>query len=80
MITEPAPNRVFLLSPASCSGRRAAILLRNEAKFDLANRLRSSEGVTLGEVFSFLSGLYFRGNWHMPLTLDVQQTDLRKLW
>jgi hypothetical protein len=54
-------NRIFLLSPASCSGRRAEILLRDKASFDLANRLRMSAGAALGEVFSFLSGLYFRG-------------------
>jgi hypothetical protein len=53
-------NTVFLLSPASCAGKRAQILLRNEAAFDLAQRLRG-EGVTLGEAFAFLSGLYFRG-------------------
>jgi hypothetical protein len=57
----PHPPRVFVLSPASCAGERARILLRDEAKFDLATRLRSDEGATLGETFSFLSGLYFRG-------------------
>ncbi len=57
----PKPPRVFVLSPASCAGERARILLRDEAKFDLAMRLRTSEGATLGETFSFLSGLYFRG-------------------
>ena len=54
------PHRIFLLSPASCSGERARILLREEASFDLARRLRR-EGAPIGEVFSFLSGLYFRG-------------------
>jgi hypothetical protein len=29
--------------------------------FDLASRLRSAPGAPLGEVFSFVSGLYFRG-------------------
>jgi hypothetical protein len=53
-------TRVFLLSPASTSGRRAQILLRREARFDLAVRVRNG-GAPLGEVFSFLSGLYFRG-------------------
>jgi len=53
--------RIFLLSPASCSGERARVVLRREASFDLARRLRLPEGVPLGEVFSFLSGLYFRG-------------------
>jgi hypothetical protein len=31
------------------------------ATFDLAVRLRSRQGAPLGEVFSFVSGLYFRG-------------------
>jgi hypothetical protein len=31
------------------------------ASFPLAERLRSPEGIPLGEAFSFLSGLYFRG-------------------
>jgi len=53
--------RVFLLSPASCCGQRAQLLFRDQARFDLALRLRTSTGVPLAEVFSFLSGLYFRG-------------------
>ena len=51
---------VFLLSPAHCGGRRAQMLLRDEASFPLAIRLRET-GAPIGEVFSFLSGLYFRG-------------------
>jgi hypothetical protein len=35
--------------------------LDEKSRFDLAVRLRSAEGAALGEVFSFLSGLYFRG-------------------
>jgi hypothetical protein len=54
-------RRVFLLSPASASGLRAKIVLRPQAAFDLAIRLRSRRGAAIGEVFSFLSGLYFRG-------------------
>jgi hypothetical protein len=54
------PFRIFLLSPAHCGGKRAQILLNQRASFPLAVRLRSA-GVTLGEAFSFLSGLYFRG-------------------
>jgi hypothetical protein len=52
--------RVFLLSPAHCGGERAALLCSPRAAFDLARRLRAG-GATLGEVFTFLSGLYFRG-------------------
>lgn len=54
-------HRVFLLSPASCGGKRAALLFNDRATFGLAVRLRSPAGAPLGDVFSFLSGLYFRG-------------------
>ena len=53
-------SSVFLLSPASTAGKRAAILMNPGAEFELAKRLRNDE-LTIGEVFSFLSGLYFRG-------------------
>jgi hypothetical protein len=56
-----ARARVFLLSPAHCGGERAGLLFREGARFDLARRVRQPPGVPLGEVFSFLSGLYFRG-------------------
>ncbi|MEO6213468.1 MAG: hypothetical protein ABIP65_07550 [Vicinamibacterales bacterium] len=52
---------IFLLSPANCGGRRAQIVMSERARFDLADRLRSAEGAPLGDVFSFVSGLYFRG-------------------
>lgn len=54
------PRRVFLLSPANASGLRAQLIISERANFDLAKRLRN-EGAPLGEVFSFISGLYFRG-------------------
>ncbi|MCW5981762.1 MAG: hypothetical protein KIT09_26995 [Bryobacteraceae bacterium] len=54
------PRRIFLLSPANAGGKRAGLLLRPEAQFDLAVRLREG-AATLGEVFAFISGLYFRG-------------------
>ena len=53
-------QRIFLLSPANASGIRAQLILREQARFELAVRLRR-EGSPLGEVFSFISGLYFRG-------------------
>lgn len=53
--------RVFLLSPANCGGTRAKQALSPRATFGLAERLRSSEGAAIGELFSFVSGLYFRG-------------------
>jgi hypothetical protein len=54
-------GRIFLLSPAHCGGERARLLVNPNAQFELARRLRSSEGAPIGEVFAFLSGLYFRG-------------------
>jgi hypothetical protein len=57
----PAPPRIFLLSPARLDGERARLLFRPASMFPLARALHSAEGATIGEVFSFLSGLYFRG-------------------
>lgn len=54
-------HRLFLLSPARCDGERAKLLFRPEARFELAMKLRTPQGAMLGDVFSFLSGLYFRG-------------------
>jgi hypothetical protein len=53
-------DTIFLLSPARCDGRRARILLSPNASFELAARVHGRGG-PIGEVFSFLSGLYFRG-------------------
>jgi hypothetical protein len=53
--------RIFLLSPAYAAGQRARMILSERAQFDLAKRLRSKRGATIAEVFTFLSGLYFRG-------------------
>jgi len=61
MTRRPAPPRVFLLSPASSGGVRAALLLRPSASFALAQAVQTPAGAPLGEVFQFMSGLYFRG-------------------
>ena len=53
-------NTVFLLSPAYCGGRRAKILLRDGSTLAIAQRLQAGT-LTLGEAFTFCSGLYFRG-------------------
>ena len=50
-----------MLSPASTAGKRAEFLFNPRAKFDLAQRIREPGGAPIGDVFSFLSGLYFRG-------------------
>jgi hypothetical protein len=53
--------KVFVLSPASLDGVRGRLLRSRRAMFPAARRVRSPEGAPIGEVFSFLSALYFRG-------------------
>jgi hypothetical protein len=50
----------FILSPARTDGRRGQALLDRRATLPLAVRLRE-QGVAIGELFTFVSGLYFRG-------------------
>ncbi len=54
-------DRIFLLSPAHTGGRRAELIFNPRATFPLALALRRGEALPLGEIFRFLSGLYFRG-------------------
>jgi hypothetical protein len=56
----PARRRIFLLSPANASGIRARVILGDRVRTELAKRIRG-EGAPLGDIFSFISGLYFRG-------------------
>lgn len=60
-------NRIFILSPANSGGERAKLLYNPRARFDLAHRLQRGESCALGEIFSFLSGLYFRGKYAYSL-------------
>jgi len=53
--------RIFLLSPAYAGGERARMILSGRAEFELARKLRGKRGAPIAEVFTFLSGLYFRG-------------------
>jgi hypothetical protein len=53
--------RIFLLSPARLDGKRAHFLFHPVTMFPAARALHSTTGAPLGEIFSFLSGLYFRG-------------------
>jgi len=58
---ESLRHRIFLLSPAYAGGERARMIVRNLAQFPLARKLRAKSGAPIADVFSFLSGLYFRG-------------------
>jgi hypothetical protein len=55
------PPRIFLLSPARLDGKRAQLLFHPVTMFPMARALHSDAGAPIGEIFSFLSGLYFRG-------------------
>lgn len=61
---------IFLLSPANLAGIRARFILGPKAGCDLARRLRQS-GVPLGELFSFVSNLYFRGKLAYARTFSL---------
>ncbi len=52
--------RVFLLSPANAAGPRGR-LLRTSRNVALAARLRAGEEVPIGDIYAFISALYFRG-------------------
>lgn len=52
--------RVFLLSPANAAGPRG-VLLRTSPHIELGARLRAAGGAPLGEIYRFISALYFRG-------------------
>lgn len=59
-VVDSRVRKIFLLSPAKVSGVRAGWLLNPQATFALARQFQR-EGLSLGEVFTFASGLYFRG-------------------
>src|SRR5271168_676192 len=48
-------ERIFLLSPANLGGVRGRRVLSGVSRLDWEN------GVALGELFTYISGLYFRG-------------------
>src|SRR5215467_8744452 len=53
-------RRIFLLSPANVRRIRGARITSEAVESNMTARLRNP-GMPLGEVFSFISGLYFRG-------------------
>jgi hypothetical protein len=53
-------RQIFLLSPANAKSVRGSFLLGESGQSVLWHRLQEGSA-SLGEVFSFISGLYFRG-------------------
>jgi hypothetical protein len=61
-VADAAPKqRIFVLSPARLDGERAKLLFNPHGQSQVATALRTREGIAIGEVFRFVSGLYFRG-------------------
>jgi hypothetical protein len=60
LFSRSSRSRIFLLSPANAAGLRGNLLLKDTIRSPLADRLRDG-GAPLGEIFTFISGLYFRG-------------------
>ncbi len=56
-----SPTRLFLISPARLDGARGRLLFQPATLFPVARALRTREGAPIGDVFKFVSGLYFRG-------------------
>ena len=72
-------DNIFLLSPANASGRRAKMLLNGTGNVELARRL-NAEGASLGELFSFMSSLYFRGKLTYARTFSRSETEFSKVF
>jgi hypothetical protein len=75
---KPVP-RIFLLSPANAAGSRAKMIMSENARFVLARRLRN-DGLPLGELFSFISGLYFRGKLAYARAFAAPPSGLAGVW
>jgi hypothetical protein len=56
-----SPTKIFILSPARTTGKRAALIQNPDSQLPLAEQLRTAAGAPLRDVFSFCSSLYFRG-------------------
>jgi hypothetical protein len=68
-----ASHQIFLLSPAYCGGQRAGYLLRPGSRLPLAAKLAAGT-LSLGDAFSFMSGLYFRGKLGYALRFGRHDT------
>lgn len=75
-----APPRIFLLSPARLDGERGKLLFRPGAQFALARALRTREGTAIGDVFKFVSGLYFRGKLAYATTFARPPAEKSAAW
>lgn len=73
-------HRIFILSPANSGGERANLVYNPNARFALARKLQKGEKIPLGEIFSFLSGLYFRGKFAYSLAFGRPPKSLHRAY
>ena len=66
--------KVFLLSPANAAAVRGRLLLNTAAEFELAKRVQG-QGASIGEIYSFISSLYFRGKLAYAKTFSKPHAD-----
>jgi hypothetical protein len=67
-------SRAFLLSPANTSAVRGRLLLNKNSEFELAKRVQR-QGASIGEIYSFISSLYFRGKLAYAETFSKSHPD-----
>jgi hypothetical protein len=72
--------RVFLLSPASLSGLRGRALLEGRSIAPFLPDLEAGGSVPLGEVYAFISSLYFRGKRSYALRFARPPSGVGGVW
>ena len=60
-------SQFLLLSPANLNGIRGQRLFKSGRRSELAERVHSADGASVGEVFAHVSSLYFRGKLEYAL-------------
>ena len=76
----PQNPRIFLLSPASLSGIRGRALLGGRGSAPFWEALRGGGAVPLGEIYAFISSLYFRGKRTYALRFARPSADTICVW
>ena len=71
--------RIFLLSPASLGGIRGRAVLGGRSSAPFMGALRGA-GTALGEVYAFISSLYFRGKLAYALRFARPPAGLGGVW
>jgi len=74
------PTTIFLLSPAHCGTARACALIDGRGASQFVQQLHSTQGAALGDLFAFLSSLYFRGKLNYARAFARTAADVAGVW